>query len=447
MKYIVLLLFFLVGCSQLPTKRTDKLSILQGVTNSKEVEFSVMAAKGRNLRFELRSAEGEILEPVEVKTVSRDFSDLVVHKVLFTREQIKDFNLYVYDGVRIVDQRLVGKGQRESSKLRLAVVSNANLFYSQYFNAWTTLAQTNPEYLVIAGNNVFTDLDSKTTTESTDPETIWKKYADHRLTIPLYFQEKLIPTHAVWSDRDYGVQNGNETFPYKKESKEIFDAFYAQDISEDDWTKSFGVGGLLSIGDFNLYFLDARTSRSKHADGSHLGVEQSAWFISKLREEKAPSLLIKGDQFFGDHEKESFESSHPNDFRRFVDELKKIDTPYVFLSGGENLSEIMQFPRSLFGKPSFEITSAPVHGPVPLREEKKNPWRVVANTEFPNFTIIENEAKDNHWFMDVENIGVSGETYYKRELAVYIKDLQDNLKETRKRRSGQRRYRRVRGRR
>ncbi len=69
---------------------------------------------------------------------------------------------------------------------------------------------------------------------------------------------------------------------------------------------------------------------------------------------------------------------------------------------------------------------------------RSNPWRVVANKTHPNFVVIKNYAKDNHWFLDVESVGVDGPVYFQRELAVYIKDLQDNLQEVRKkRRSGQ----------
>jgi hypothetical protein len=111
------------------------------------------------------------------------------------------------------------------------------------------------------------------------------------------------------------------------------------------------------------------------------------------------------------------------------------------------MSEVMQFPRSLFGLPSFEITSSPMHGRVFDDTGIKNPWRVVHTTGKVNFTLINNLAKDNHWFMDVENIGLEGEVYFKRELAVFIKDLQNNLNEVRKRRSGKRQYRRSRRRR
>ena len=74
-------------------------------------------------RFELRTAEGDILAPEEIKTVSRDFSPFVIHKMIFTRDPKKDFNLYVFEGEKVLDQRLVGKGQMTESKLNLAVAS------------------------------------------------------------------------------------------------------------------------------------------------------------------------------------------------------------------------------------------------------------------------------------------------------------------------------------
>ncbi len=445
MKLYFLLFIFLIGCSRLPSKRTDKLSILQGVTNTKEVEFSIVAKKERLLKFQLRDESGIIISPEETKIITRGFSDYGVHKAVFSRDNSKIYNLYVFENEKIVDQRLVGRGQKEESKLKIAVVSCLSDFYSKHFKIWDTLVSKNPEYLLMIGDNVYADQTSANSYTQTTPEIIWERYVDARLRFPIYFQQKLIPTHGLWDDHDYGFNNGNRDFKYKNEAKEIFEAFFAQELSNDDWNQSVGVGGLLSLGDFNLYFLDGRSFRTEEKSGSHLGLDQSAWFYSKLREEVTPSLVIKGDQFFGGyHSYESYEGNHPENFQDFVAELKQMKTPFVFISGDRHLSEIMQFPRSLFGKPSFEITSSPMHAKTFSEEVDNNPWRVVSEKAKVNFTMIENEAKDNHWFLDVENIGEAGEVHFRRELAVYIKDLQDNLKETRKRRYGKRRYRRLR---
>ena len=446
--YLLIIFILASACTSAPIKRTDKFSILQGLTSAKEVEFSVLAPVGKNLRFEMRSAAGEILAPDEIKTVTRPFSSWMLHKMVFLRDQLKDYNLYVYDGKKIVDQRLVGKGQLNQSKLRLAVISCIDDAYQDDFEIWNTLASKNPEYVLMIGDNVYADREVNGDKIDSTPETLWRRYTDIRLSVPFYFQQKLTPVHAVWDDHDYGSNNGDESFAHKDASKEIFDAFFAQDLSDETYGKGYGVGGLLSLGDFNLYFLDSRTFRSKNAEGKHLGIDQNQWLMKSLKEEAQPSFIIKGDQFFGGYHKfESYEGNHADDFSSFVADLRKLGTPFIFLSGDRHMSEIMQFPRSLFGLPSFEITSSPMHGKSFPDDGTKNPWRVVHVSGKPNFTMIDNLAQDNHWFMDVEALGVNGELFYKRELAVFIKDLQNNLNEVRKRRHGKRRYKRIRGRR
>ncbi len=444
MKFLFVL-FFILSCSQLPPKRTDKLSIVQGVTNSKEVEFSVVVAAGKTLRFELRSSEDAVINPDVIKVVTREGSNYAIHKMVFVRDPQKIYNLYVYEGDHIVDQRLVGRGQKSSTALRLVVASCMDDLYAKYFKIWDQVAAKNPDYILMIGDNVYADKDTSGKKIAIDAETLWKRYLDVRLSLPIYFQEKLIPIHAVWDDHDYGKNGGGEKLPWKEDSKTIFESFWAQDLSDDDWFKGSGVGGFLSLGDFNLYFLDGRYFRAETPDGRHLGQDQTDWLLTKLAEENAPSLIIKGDQFFGGYHKfDSFEGNHPQDFEKFVASLKEFKTPFIFVSGDRHMSEIMQFPRSLFGKPSFEITSSPIHGNTYPDSQDFNPWRVVTNKNHVNFTVIDNVAKDDHWFIDVDNIGADGELYYRRELAVFIKDLQNNLNETRKIRRGKRRYRRSR---
>lgn len=436
----------MLGCSQLPPRRTDGLSIVQGVTSAKEVEFSVLAPKGRSLRFELRDASGEIIAPDESKIIDRSHSDYVVYKLIFGREQERDYNIYVFEGQKLIDQRLIGRGASNPDNLRMAIASCLNDNYSKKLKIWDELQKRNPEYLLLLGDNVYADLQDGDKKNSVDPEVIWDRYVDVRLRLPLFFQQKLIPIHAIWDDHDFGSDGGNTEFKYKKESLDIFRTFWAQELAEENWTPGFGAGGLLGLGDFNLYFLDARSFRSAKAEGKHLGLDQDAWLLKRLAEEPGPSFLIKGDQFFGGyHGGESFEGSHPADFTQFMAGLGKLDTPFIFLSGDRQMSEIMQFPRGLFKKPSFEITSGPIHNDMTTSPELINPWRVVAEKDRPNFVLINNLAKDNHWFVDVESIGEDGQVYFQRELAVYIKDLQDNLQEVRKkRRSGSRRYKRIR---
>lgn len=443
----LIFLLLLMGCSQLPAKRTDKLSILQGVTNGKEVEFSIVALKGRELKFELRTADGEVVRPEVAHIISRKDSSFVVHKLLFLRDPLTIYNLFVFEGAKLVDQRLVRRGPQISSKLRLAVASSMNDYYSQNFKIWDELARTNPEYLLLIGDNVYADQSNTTDMSGVDPKNLWKRYVDVRLSLPLFFQQKLIPAHGLWDDHDFGLTQGGREYRHKEASREIFETFFAQSLAEDNWSRGHGIGGLLSLGDFNLYFLDGRSFRTQNVEGSHLGIDQYSWLMGKLKEESTPGLLIKGDQFFGGHHRlESYEGSHPREFAQFTSDLRKLAAPINFISGNRHLSEVMHFPRGIFGRPSYELTSSPMHAQT-FEEVDENPWRVVMANR-PNFLLIDNLAKGDHWFLDVQSVGENGEVYFRRELAVYIKDLQDNLREVRKRRSGKRRYyRKSRGRR
>ncbi len=437
-----LLFFILLSCAQVQRKRvSDKVSILQGVTQETSVEFSILIPKEAKYRVFLQTPEGEPLEPESIRTIARDHSDFALLKLLFVKEPEKSYNLFVFEGEKLLDQRLVGQGQKVANRLNLVVASCMDDSLEGAFGIWDEVKKKNPEYLLLIGDNVYADKNGKSGGAPTSPERIWERYVDVRLSLPLYFQERLIPTHALWDDHDYGQNDSGAFFQHKLASKDIFDAFWAQDLSEENWFKSYGVGGLLTLGDFNLYFLDGRSFRAPEKTGLHLGLEQESWLMEKLKEENNPSLLIKGDQFFGGyHEFESFEGDHPENFQRFVQGLRALKSPFLFVSGDRHMSEIMQFPRALFARPSFEITSSPIHAKMFPGSEDKNPWRVVANKDRYNFTYIENEARDNHWFLEVEDIDEKGNVVYRRELAVYIQDLQDNLNEGRKRRSGRRRY-------
>jgi len=443
---IFFVFLFLFSCSHQVKRRTDRLSIVQGLTQEKEVEFSIVVEKSRSVEFELVNENEDAISPVEVKKMERSFSPLAVYKVLFIKPKNEAYNLVVYDQGTVIDQRLISGPLKTDSELSYALVSCMNDEMDSHFKIWEQIKLQQPDYLFMIGDNVYADLHIKAPLEKMTEEKLWNRYLDTRMTLPVFFEDKLIPVHAVWDDHDYGINNGGKDFSLRDESKEIFKTFFAQELSSEGLIKGPGVSSVLSLGDFDFYFLDNRSFREEKKTGEHLGSEQKNWLYKLLREnENSPSTIIKGDQFFGGyHVFESYEGSHPDDFKSFVQEMSEIKTPFIFATGDRHMSEIMQFPRSLFKKPSFEITSSPVHSTLFPDSIQKNPWRVTLENAHMNFILVKNTAKDNHWFLEVESIGENGESFFKRELAVFIKDLQNNLNEARKkRRLGRRSYRRV----
>jgi len=432
-KFFFLILIGLLGCAKLPLHRSDKLSILQGPTTGGEIEFSIISPLSKVLRFELRNIKGEIFQPeIELKT-TKPFSNYALHKILFTKNENEDLNLYVFEGDKIIDQRLVHKEIKNQNELTLILASGIKDPEDEALKLWEEIHRQNPDLILFVGDVSFKD-----------PEELWEKYLHFRLSVPIFFKEKLIPMSAIWDQSVPASEKEKYSPEDKKEVLEIFKSFWAHHLLEDSWVKGEGPGGLLTLGDFNFYLLDGRSFRDSDPMGLHLGKEQEEWLFQKLTDQPGPSFIIKGDPFFGGYNQEdSFETSHPQNFSTFTDRLANLLTPFVFVSASPFFSEIMQFPRSLFKRPSFEITTGPLSGSESKKFDKSNPWLVVKEQDRPNFIKISNSAKDNHWFLDVESFGASGESYFKRELAVYIKDLQNNLNEIRKkRRSGRRKFRR-----
>jgi len=422
-----------MSCAKIPLLKSDKLSILQGPTSSGEVEFSIIAPIQKILRFELRNIEGEIFYPeVELKT-TRPFSNYALHKILFNKKEFQDLNLYVFEGEKIIDQRLVHKEIKNSNELSLILASGAQDTDNQTLKLWEEVHRQDPDLILFVEDVFFKD-----------PEELWEKYLHLRLSLPIFFKEKLIPMAALWDQSGKSSGDENHSLQEAQEATDLFKNFWAQHLLEESWISGFGAGGLLTLGDFNLYFLDARSFRDSNNQGFHLGKEQEDWLFQKLTDQPGPSFILKGDPFFGAyHQEDSFEGNHPQNFSTFTDRLANLITPFVFVSANPFSSEIMQFPRSLFKRPSFEITTGSLSKEASKKVDQPNPWLVIKENNHPNFIKISNSAKDNHWFLDVESFGVNGESYFKRELAVYIKDLQNNLNEIRKkRRSGRRKFRR-----
>jgi hypothetical protein len=417
----------------------EKLSILQGTTSTEDVEFSVISPINSEIRFELRDEKANILKPEKMLVLKRDFSKYQIYKILFQKKPDTDYNLYAFHLDKVIDQRLVGSGPKKNSENNLIILSNSGDFKRKDEKIWKEIFKKNPDYLFFLGNNFQIDHE-----QIFSDEDLWNSYVESRLTLPLYFHEKLIPTIAIWNDHDYGMKNGNENFLLKNISLETFQSFWAQSLNEDNWISGPGTSGSLNLGDFNFYFLDNRFYRSSPGPGSHLGESQEEWLFKEMNLNNNPGLLIKGDQFFGGYHSEgSFESHHSKNFFQFIDKLNLLETPFVFLSAGPTGSEIMQFPRSLFKRPSFEISTGPLHTPLTTTTNQNNPWLVIKENRRNNFLFLSQFTQDNHWFIEVEAIGENGEVYFKRDLAVYIKDLQNNLTEARKkRRSGRRRFKR-----
>lgn len=112
-----------------------------------------------------------------------------------------------------------------------------------------------------------------------------------------------IPLMATWDDHDYGKDNSDRTYPYKKEARKVFTENYP-DYSFVE--KDGGIYYKFSVADVDIFVLDTRWYRSpmQNEDGelkTMLGKDQLEWLLKELKNSNAKFKIIFSSVPFNDY--------------------------------------------------------------------------------------------------------------------------------------------------
>jgi alkaline phosphatase D len=483
MKSIFIVLFlFLSNCSYLglisdlntPThdpkieaqrnEETDlhPFPIIQGLTTEDQTEIKVLSKKNNVLIFKIFQNDVEI-KTVKIESINAGETNYIIHRInIYELNKNTNYTLQVLKENTIVDQRNFQTVDLSLSNPKIGVVSCMHDKYKDVqFKMWNDYLNQNTTYTFMIGDNVYADsvlssdgkvLHFKYASEAT----LWKRYVETFNTLSYYRSSRLNPTLAMWDDHDYGYNNGDDTYPYKKESLNIFESFFGFKplvISKNKKAnlakppvieKLGGAGYVFNAFNQKFIFIDNRSFRSAPAkkntkDETELGIDQTAKILSSIKP-GMPTWLIKGDQFFGGYSNfESFENAHPNDFKNFLNELKKYQAKVFFVSGDRHLSELMRIESSTLGYETYELTSSGIHAAIFPNAWKKTPnprkmegasgvynYSVVDSTFIPEQTKItgkngikkDGESNAGIWKLDVKSYGPKMKLLYSADLTI-----------------------------
>ena len=103
-----------------------------------------------------------------------------------------------------------------------------------------------------------------------------------------------IPLMAIWDDHDYGKDNSDGTYQYKKEARKVFkENFPDYSFIDEDG----GIYYKFSIADVDIFVLDTRWYRSpmQNEDGevkTMLGSKQLEWLLNELKNSDAKFKIV-----------------------------------------------------------------------------------------------------------------------------------------------------------
>ncbi len=395
---LCVILFSSLGLADESLVAKPKYSILQGHTTQTQTQVSIVLPSSDRPTYLLTdSSDGSMHLPSRENRFSHAGSDFVVDQVQFNDLRLgANYLLQVSTGesrsLRTLDlsERVIPK---------IAVISCASDFFQEKQKImWAQVEKVRPDLMFFIGDNVYASI-----LDPVSPDTLWKRYVETRNSLDIYFQQNLIPTLAVWDDHDFGQNDGNSSYPYKAEAKEVFESFFAQQADGETLTQGPGVASVFRGYGFQFFFMDDRTFRSapKTNPDSFWGDEQEAWLSHELDAFSLPTFVIDGSQFFGapNAKSESFYKDYKKSFERFVVTMKKFDRPFALISGDVHYSDISKIPSQIFGFETIEITSSSIHSiRNPFGGLPKNPNRLDGIFD-DNFVVFEPSVSSQAGFV------------------------------------------------
>lgn len=228
---------------------------------------------------------------------------------------------------------------------------------------WEDISKLQPDAWIWLGDNIYGDTeDMDVLKEKYNRQNSIQDYKDLKTSIPVY---------GIWDDHDYGVNDGDRTYPFKDESKTIMLDWLGVPLDHPARDREgayqdyiFTKNGL----QVHLFLLDGRYFKDplQRPDGVYLpdpnaqllGESQWEWLEQNMQNSEADVfILASGIQFFAFQHRFEKWANHPADLSRLHKLLLKSRQPCILLSGDRHRGEIML--KNINGqKEVMEITSS-----------------------------------------------------------------------------------------
>jgi len=288
----------------------------------------------------------------------------------------------------------------------------------------TTIKKQDPDLFISLGDFIYTKFEDGLEIETS------RAYSRQRANMRGLGWD--IPTLAIWDDGDYGINDGDRTYPYKSKSKELFLDFWG--VPEDDPRRNqegLYFESLISSDDgskvIQVLVLDVRSFKSpwRKSNGKDpvvrylpdddpvktmLGEKQWRWLIHSVKENVDLRIIVSPLQFLAaGHYWESW-SMFPRERMKLLKWIQKTNrvSPTIVISGDRHRGA---FYKKDFknGPDLFELTSSALNRPAIERDEP-GPLRRNKLYVQENYGWIEADWKRSRLKMQLR--GLEGEIIY-----------------------------------
>ena len=262
------------------------------------------------------------------------------------------FNLIIFSNIAFTENYKIGFGSCLDQDLPQPI--------------WETVSKDNIDSFIFLGDNVYGD--------STDGLLNKMKgaYEAQKEMLPNWLKDTQL--FYIWDDHDFGVNDGGQEYPLKREAQSLYLNFW-ETPENDDRHKRDGVYFSSIIDSDNIKIkiigLDTRFFRSTTLDRANnyevvdqsisptmLGQEQWSWFESEIKDDVDLLIILSSVQVLPrSHQFEKW-NLFPEERSKLLSLLSNIKTQKIILSGDRHRAGIYK------GNGLIEITSSSLNKPI-----------------------------------------------------------------------------------
>ncbi|NNE25290.1 MAG: alkaline phosphatase family protein [Saprospiraceae bacterium] len=289
---------------------------------------------------------------------------------------------------------------------------------------WNVINSFSPDIWIWMGDNIYGDTE--------DMSVMAAKYGMQKENEHYASFADSIKIYGTWDDHDYGVNDGNRTYPKKEESKKLLLEFLDVPIASKVYNRP-GVFQSYVLGDegrkVKLILLDTRTfqdplrknitgnPRYHKSEGDLLGEAQWQWLENALLDTTALTLIVSSIQFLPENQIYEKWANFPNSKRRMLVLTERFShNNLIFLSGDRHISEISYLPQEI--NDLTEITSSGLTHSWEDCDEENN-LRVSPLITQTSFGLLKMDWGQDSFRLKAQLISTTGEILYTHDLGEF----------------------------
>lgn len=242
--------------------------------------------------------------------------------------------------------------------------------YGDSTEIMTALAAQKPDFMLWLGDNVYMREPDWNTRSG-----ILHRFGHTRATPPL--QELLGVAHqyGIWDDHDYGPNDSDRSFWNKRESEQIFKAFFPN--LNYNATGKGGITGTFTWGDCQFFMLDDRYFRAPNnlpdQGKDYFGKEQLEWLLDALVSSKATfKFVLNGGQILNPAALYENYATYSAERTTLLSKIAAYKIPGVFFLSGDRHHTVLSKMDRPGAYPLYDLTCSPLSAGAHLPKDEQN---------------------------------------------------------------------------